>query len=145
MLELIATLSFIDYLVYLRRYADQRTDAQQDVAPAIPVSTLFFNRQFFLHAVLAVLGGVLVLLVSEQGYGIHVPYLAAILSGVSLGWLQPRKGWLLALMQVAVLLAGYVLLMDQFVRKDLAAFSVFGSVGLILIGGLLGGVLKRNL
>ena len=84
-------------------------------------------------------------LVALQGFSIHVPYLAAMLSGVSLGWLQPRKGWLLALVQVAVLLAGYALYMDQFVRKDLAAFSVFGSVGLILLGGLLGGVLKRNL
>lgn len=104
-----------------------------------------FSDKLILHVLLALLGGALVFLVALQGYGIHVPYLVAVLSGVGLGWLQPRKGWLLALVQVAVILAGYALLMDQFVRKDLAAFSVFGSVGLILVGGLLGGVLKRNL
>lgn len=30
MLELLAALSFIGYLVYLRYYADQRTDAQKE-------------------------------------------------------------------------------------------------------------------
>ena len=120
--------------------------AQRAAALAQPATApSFFDRKFLLHTILAGLGGVLALLVARQGYGIHVPYLAAMLSGVSLGWLQPRKGWLLALVQVVVLLTGYVLLTDQFVRKDLAAFSVFGSVGLILVGGLLGGVLKRNL
>ncbi|WP_373515492.1 hypothetical protein [Persicitalea sp.] len=105
----------------------------------------FFDRGLLLHGVLALLGGLLVLLVARQGYGIHVPYLVAVLSGLSLGWLQPRKGWLLALVQVTVLLVGYAMLLDQFARKDLAAFSVFGSAGLILVGGLLGGVLKRHL
>lgn len=100
---------------------------------------------FILHVFLAFLAGVLVLLVARQGYTIHVPYLAAVLSGAGLGWLQPRKSWLLTIVQVAVLLVGYALFMDQFVRKDLAAFSVFGSVGLVLVGGLLSGVLKRNL
>lgn len=123
-----------------KKAAAQRVAALAQPAPA----PAFFDRKFFLHTILDGLGGMLVLLVTRQGYGIHVPYLAAVLSGISLDWLQPRKGWLLALVQVAVLLAGYVLLMDQFVRKDLAAFSVVGSVGLILVGGLLGGVLKRN-
>ncbi len=141
MLELLTALSFIGFLGYLVFYDTQRADSLAQPAAAPP----FFDRKFFLHAVLAGLGGVLVLLVARQGYGIHVPYLAAVLSGVSLGWLQPRKGWLLAIFQVVVLLAGYYFLTDQFVRKDLAAFSVFGSVGLILVGGLLGGVLKRNL
>ncbi len=104
-----------------------------------------FSDKFIWHVLIALLGGVLVIFVTRQGYSIHVPYLAAILSGLSLGWLQPRKGWVLALIQVAALLVGYFLLMDQFARKDLAAFSVYGSVGLILLGGLLGGVLKRNI
>ena len=87
----------------------------------------------------------LVLLVAVQGFGIHIPYLAAISAGVGIGWLQPRKGWMLALLQVLVLGFGFAFFVNDPPRADLAKFSVYGSVGLILVGGLLGGVLKRHL
>ncbi len=106
----------------------------------------FWNRSLLLRLVLAALGGflILVLVIVRQGYGIHVPYLAAVLSGVALGWLEPRKGWILAVFQVVVLWLAYTLFLDDSLKNDLSAFSLYGSLGLILVGGLLGGVLKRN-
>ncbi len=99
---------------------------------------------FLLHMVLSAATGCLVYWMAMRGYGIHVPYLVAVLSGVGMGWLQPRKGWLLTLLQVLILGLGFALLADETTRTDLAKFSVFGSIGLVLVGGLLGGVLKRN-
>ncbi|GHB73456.1 hypothetical protein [Persicitalea jodogahamensis] len=138
--ELLTTIAYVGYLSFLLFYS-RRVESSKP-SPSEPA---FFDRRLFLHVPLAILGGILVLLIAKEGYLIHVPYLAAVLSGVSLGWLEPRKGWLLSVLQAIVLLAGYFLLLDQFERKDLAAFSVYGSVGLVLIGGLLGGVLKRKL
>ncbi len=140
MLELITTLAFIGYFSFLLFFAKNRGYLQSTASKPI-----VFDRQLFLHAPLAILGGILVLLIAKEGYLIHVPYLAAVLAGVSLGWLEPRRGWIFSILGVLIVLAGYFILQGQFERKDLAAFSVYGSVGLILVGGLLGGILKRKL
>lgn len=125
--------------------ASAETAAANHTASLLPVAKIpFWDRSLFLHLVLAGLGSFLVLVVVRQGYGIHVPYLAAVLSGVVLGWLEPRKGWALTLFQVVVLWLAYTLFIDDSLKNDLSAFSLYGSLGLILVGGLLGGVLKRN-
>ncbi len=145
-----------------RQHLDQLIEAEQDLKTATlldaqptlrsaPVSVKkkpFFDRQFWLHTGLIGMNSVILLYIVRQSPFIHFPYFWAAATAVGLGFLEPRRGWALALLQAVLLLIGYytVLLPSVVnIRQDVEAFGVFGSIGLTFVGSLIGSVLQKSL
>ncbi|WP_229310811.1 hypothetical protein [Larkinella arboricola] len=79
---------------------------------------------------------------------VHWPYLLAAISAAAIGFAQPRKGWLLAILQAAILLIGYFFFASAPRNggdRELELFSLYGSIGLTFVGSFVGGILKRAL
>jgi tetratricopeptide (TPR) repeat protein len=145
-----------------RQRLGQSTEADRDLAQALLLEARlltrpapkptgkppFFDRMLLLHAGLAVMNAVVLLWIVRHSPFIHYPYFWAAATAVGLGFLEPRRGWVLALLQAALLLAGYgaVLLPDTVnIRREVEAFGVFGALGLTFVGSLIGSVLQRSM
>jgi hypothetical protein len=77
---------------------------------------------------------------------IHWPYLLAASVAVGIGFLEPRRGWALALLQVLFLLAGYYVVAGPdplSTHREVETFSLYGSIGLTFAGSLIGSVLRK--
>jgi apolipoprotein N-acyltransferase len=98
--------------------------------------------------VMILLTSALLVYVIKNAESIHLPYLVAVFSAISIGFAEPYKGWLLAILQCMLLLAGYFLLTtlpEGQARQELENFSLYGSVILTFVASFLGGFLKRAL
>ena len=105
------------------------------------------NRTLPLNLALTILGGAVLLCIIKITPTIHYAYLPAAALAVGLGFLEPRRGWILALALAAFLWVGY-----QFTTppggsadREVENFGVYGSMIIGFIGSLIGGVLKRAL
>jgi len=86
--------------------------------------------------------------VIKNAESIHLPYLVAVFAAISIGFAEPYKGWLLAIMQCILMLAGYHFFTDlpeDRARQELENFSLYGSMILTFAASFLGGFLKRAL
>ncbi|ADB37535.1 tetratricopeptide repeat protein [Spirosoma linguale] len=143
-----------------RQQLRQDMDAQQDMDKASRLDELgrrkaliqppgkraFIDRQLILNAGLTVMSGLILLYIIKKSPVIHWPYLWAAASAVGLGFLEPRKGWMLALVQVFLILVGYYGLVGPdpvSTHREVEVFSLFGSVGLTFAGSLIGSVLRK--
>lgn len=119
-------------------------------SPAKPAAsqTPFFDKRLTINMVMIVLTSALLVYIIKNAESIHLPYLVAVFSAISIGFAEPYKGWLLAIMQCMLLLAGYFLLTalpeDQ-AGRELENFSLYGSMILTFAASFLGGFLKRAL
>lgn len=110
------------------------------------------DRQLLLNLGLTLISSILILVCIKVAASIHLPYfvtpaLAAALAA-GLGFLEPRRGWLLAVVQAAVIWLGYMIVVptpDNTADADVEAFSLYGSMILIFVGSSIGGLLKRGL
>lgn len=119
------------------------TAAVPVVQPAKPT---FFDRRLVVHSGLILLSSVLILLIIKRSPVIHWPYLAAASSAVAIGFLETRKGWVLALQQAITLFIGYTFIIgpsEISTQREVEAFGLYGSIGLTFIGSLLGSFIKR--
>lgn len=110
--------------------------------------TPFFDKRLAINTVMIVLTSALLVYVIKDAESIHLPYLVAVFAAISMGFVEPRKGWLLAVMQCIFLLAGYYLFTprpDDQSRQELENFSLYGSMILTFAASFLGGFLKRAL
>ncbi|WP_221391664.1 hypothetical protein [Dyadobacter sp. NIV53] len=104
------------------------------------------NRKLFANAMLVICTSALILTVIKRAEGIHIPYLIAALSAVAIGFAEPRKGWILAIMQCIFLLTGYFLftkMPENGGQAEVENFSLYGSAVLTFAGSFLGAFLKR--
>ncbi len=96
---------------------------------------------------LAILSGLLVAAAGFVSEGVHLPFLINILFSMGLGWLQPRTGWVLALVQVGAVLAGDFLIEASDVlppeHPDVARFAAYLAAVPTLTGSFLGAFMKR--
>ena len=116
-------------------------------APVRPTqSGPWLDRRFVEHMGLIGLSSLLLIVIIKHSSVIHWPYLTAAISGVAIGFLQPRNGWLLAIQQALTLWIGYNLIVGpdpQSTHREVEQFSLYGSIGLTFVGSLLGSVLRR--
>lgn len=108
---------------------------------------MFQEKNLTLHLFIAAVSGLLLIFIIGQSESIHISFLAIVLFSAGLGVLQPRKGWMLALVQVGVILVGYFVLKDS---KDLmpskvAEFCTYVSPFPTLVGSFMGAFIKRAL
>lgn len=80
---------------------------------------------------------------------IHYPYLAAVVGAVAIGFVESRKGWILAIAQCITILSAYLLFTnvpdENSARREIETFSIFGSIILTFVASFIGGFIKRAL
>lgn len=144
----------------VRQQLRQTEQAEQDIAKASQLEQLvkdrqsaapveqngFFDRRFFLNAGLTVLASLILLYLIKLSPVIHWPYLWAASSAVGIGFLEPRKGWAVAILQVLSILIGYYVVVGPdplSTHREVEVFSLYGSAGLTFAGSLIGSVLRK--
>nr|WP_295928371.1 hypothetical protein [uncultured Dyadobacter sp.] len=108
----------------------------------------FFDKRLVVNIALIIMTSALLLYVIKNAESIHLPYLIAVFSAISIGFAEPYRGWLLAIVQCLLLLAGYFVffaLPDNESRQELENFSLYGAMILTFAASFLGGFLKRAL
>ncbi|WP_026631406.1 hypothetical protein [Dyadobacter alkalitolerans] len=106
----------------------------------------FFDKKLMISSMIVIVGSAIAVAVIKGAESIHLPYIVAVLTAVSLGFVEPRKGWFLALLQCTLMLAGYFLFTDlpeNKARQELENFSLYGSLILTFVASFLGGFIKR--
>ncbi|WAC14087.1 hypothetical protein [Dyadobacter pollutisoli] len=140
---------------------NRETEAQEDFATEKRIteqsksngtaprsSAPFLDKKLIASMVMVVFTSILVILVVKKAESVHLPYLVAVFSAIAIGFVEPHKGWLLALMQCIVVLSGYFLFTTQpetTSGRELENFSLYGSVILTFVASFLGGFMKRAL
>lgn len=121
---------------------------QQTVGGVVKPNDPFFDRKLLVNSLFILINSLVLLYVIKETDVVHWPYLLAAISAAAIGFAQPRKGWLLALLQAIILLIGYFLFASPPQNggdRELELFSLYGSLGLTFVGSFVGGVLKRAL
>ena len=100
----------------------------------------------FRHVFLTLIGAFGIALVGFYSSSVHVPFLMNFLVSVGLGWIQPKKGWILALLQI-VLIGVYYLLISQ-LSWEIDALKIARFTSLLaffptLTGSFMGGFVRR--
>lgn len=143
-----------------RQKLQQSEEAQQDLDRAIALEqkdkdgptgapvppTPFFDKRLLTNAAFVLMNSVLLLMVIKRSPVIHWPYLMAAVSAATIGFAEPRKGWLLALLQAVSLWIGYTFFTETPTnggQRELEAFNLYGSTGLTFVGSFIGSILKR--
>jgi uncharacterized membrane protein YjjB (DUF3815 family) len=105
------------------------------------------NRIFLLNLGITLLGGAVLLWIIKITPTIHFAYLPAAALAVGLGFLEPRRGWILALVLAAFLWIGYLFTAPpiNFADSEVENFGIYGSMIIGFIGSFIGGLLKRAL
>ena len=106
------------------------------------------DRQLLLNLGLTLISSVLILVCIKVATSIHLPYFVTPALAAGLGFLEPRRGWLLAAVQTVVIWLGYKLVVptpDNTSDADIEAFGLYGSMILTFVGSFIGGLLKRGL
>lgn len=143
-----------------RQQLGQPEEAAQDLAKAEsitiatqavprtfqPTETRFFSRSLFINAAFTLANALLLLFVIKHSPVIHWPYLLAAFSAGAIGFAEPRKGWVLAILQAVLIWVGYQYVVGpaaSSVDREVESFSLYGAMGLTFVGSFLGSILKR--
>ncbi|MHA4740069.1 hypothetical protein [Dyadobacter sp. MSC1_007] len=108
----------------------------------------FLNKRMIINVLIVLITSALLVYVIKQAESIHLPYLLAVLSAVCIGFIEPYKGWLLAILQSALIVSGYFIFTsvpDSGARQELENFSLYGSMILTFAASFVGAFLKRAL
>jgi hypothetical protein len=110
-----------------------------------PGATLF-NKSSVGVFIITLVSSALLVFVTKIAEGIHLPYLVAVLGSISIGIVEPRKGWIFAILHAVFILVGYFLFASQAEgvgRQEMESFSIYGGILLGFIGSFIGGFFKR--
>ena len=101
------------------------------------------------HLAIALVGAFCIALVGFYSSTVHLPFLVNFVLSTSLGWIQPRKGWILALLQVVCIgLFHFALASSNWVSSthtNIAQFTALLAFFPTLTGSFMGGFVKRAL
>lgn len=107
----------------------------------------FLTPVFLRNLCIAAISGLVIAISGFKSESVHLPFLLNMLFSVGLGWLEPKKGWALALVQVAVIFASYYVFVgsDALVaeRPDVAQFAAYLAAVPTLAGSFMGAFMKR--
>lgn len=141
---------------------DQPKQARQDLQKAQAITDLhrsrnttpdyarraFFDRRLLLNSLGIVANSALLLYIIKVTPVIHWPYLLAASSAALIGFIEPRKGWVLAILQAATIWLSYTFfttIPQNSGQRELELFGLYGSMILTFISSFIGGGLKRQL
>lgn len=144
-------------LQILNRYAEAEIDFeaenflhQQDAIESkntIEIVTApLLNVKLLLNSVLVFLTSAILILSVKTASSIHLPYLSAVVMSAALGFFEPQKGWILAILQCIILFLAYMYVVERPTsqgRAELEYFSLYGAIALTFMSGFLGAFLKK--
>ena len=138
---------------------NRQVEAEQDLATQKHLETLstespgqlqhkgpFVDKKLIASTIMVLFTSALIVTVVKDAESIHLPYLVAVVCAIAIGFAEPHKGWLLALLQCILVLGGYFLfttLPETSSGKELENFSLYGAVILTFVASFLGGFMKR--
>jgi hypothetical protein len=153
MVELLTVVALVGYIVFFRYQTAQRTQAEkqaEQLHEALGTSTAdsspFLDQSLLKRAFFTTFNVGLLLVLIKESTVIHWPYLTATASAAAIGFAEPRKGWVLALLQAVLLWAGYRWVAGPAasgVDRQVELFSLYGAIGLTFVGSFIGSILKR--
>ena len=109
---------------------------------------MIVDRRLLLNLGLTLLSSILILVCIKITPSIHLPYFVTPALAAGLGFLEPRRGWILAVAQAVIIWLGYTLIVptpDGPADQDIENFGLYGSMILTFVGSFVGGLLKRAL
>lgn len=112
------------------------------------MNTSFFDRRLLLNLGLTLVSSLVILICIKITSTIHLPYFVTPALAAGIGFLEPRKGWFLAIVQASVIWLGYMIFVpnpDGSADRDVENFGLYGSIILTFVGSFIGGFLKRAL
>ncbi len=103
------------------------------------------NLKFFRNIIITISVALIVVYVIYHSYGsgAYLAMSALALSAFLIGYLEPHRGWLLALTQIVILLTVHFLKLVKPVNADLAMFGTFAGCGISLVFSFVAGRLAR--
>jgi len=104
------------------------------------------DKRLAVNSILIIATSIIIILEIKDAEGIHLPYFLAVASAISIGYVEPVRGWFLAICQCIFLLAGYYLftkLPENSGRQEIENFSLYGSCVLTFAGSFIGAFFKR--
>jgi tetratricopeptide (TPR) repeat protein len=113
---------------------------------AVKPKDSFLDKRLGINALLIIVTSILIIIMIKQAEGIHLPFLLAVFSAITIGIVEPLKGWALAIFQCILLIGGYYLftkMPENMGRQEVENFSLYGSCVLTFAGSFIGGFLKR--
>jgi len=109
----------------------------------------FFDALLIRNALITFGLALIVLICCYAGPSVHLPFLAVMLGGIGIGFLEPKRGWALSLWLILLVLMGgflmknYLLMsVSQAQRTQFVAYLAFFPA---LTSGFLGSFIKRAL
>lgn len=123
---------------------EQQAAAERSALHPTPQPLL--DRTLLLNSLLVLVTSALVILTIKKASSIHLPYLTAVFCSVAIGFAEPRRGWILAILQCLILFFGTTFLLEKPAsqgRLELEYFSMFGAIALTFMTSFLGSFLKK--
>jgi hypothetical protein len=106
-----------------------------------------FSKDLLLGCALMVVTSAVVAMVCFHGPTVHLPLFVALVVGIGIGWFQPRKGWILAIIQLILSIGFYFLILqNQWLTPfdaDATKFTVMLQFIPVFAGSYLAAFLKR--
>ena len=106
----------------------------------------FLDRRFVANSLLVLCTSAILIIVIKDAESIHLPYLMAAFSAIAIGYAEPVRGWLLAILQCLIIVTGYLIfteIPENGAKRELEIFSLCGSLILIFAGSFLGSFFKK--
>lgn len=100
-------------------------------------------QAFLIAPVAGVVLGAIIVFLSRGAEGVHIPLLSAVTSGIILGLIEPRKGWIAAIVQSIVLVLGVMWVGRTEDVPEMETYVLIGSVALTFAGSYIGAFMKR--
>lgn len=98
---------------------------------------------------LVIINAIIIIYVNFHSSAVHFPLLVSMALSMILGWVQPYKGWILAIGQVIFIAGLYFFVKESGIlpieNKDIAEYVTLSSILTTFSGSLIGGMFKRNL
>ena len=104
------------------------------------------DLKLLLNSLLVMITSVILILSIKTASSIHLPYLTAVVMSMSIGFVEPNRGWILAILQCIILFTGYMYFIEKPTsqgRAELEYFSLYGAFGLTFTSSFLGAFLKK--
>lgn len=107
----------------------------------------FWNKTLTRDALITVFSSAIVAVSCFYGPSVHLPFLVGMITAIGLGWLQPRKGWVLAIEQILLTAVFYFFIERLQILTpfdaDATQFTALLQFFPVFTGSFLGGVIRR--
>lgn len=108
----------------------------------------FWNKTLIFHLLITVLTSMVVVITCFYGPSVHLPFLVGMITALGLGWLQPNKGWILAIAQIVLTAIFYFLIaQSQWLtpfNAEATRFTALLQFFPVFTGSFLGAYIRRT-